>query len=167
MKDFVYYTPTEVVFGEKSEEQIGKLTRRYGGTKVLVHYGGQSAIRSGLLDKVCNILSEEGIGVVKLGGVVPNPRLSKVREGIDLCRKEGVDFIVAVGGGSVIDSAKAIGYGLCYDGDVWDFYTGKVQATAMMPLATVLTIPAAGSEMSDSSVITNEDGDVKLGYSNR
>ena len=167
MKDFVYYTPTEVVFGEKSEEQIGKLTRRYGGTKVLVHYGGQSAIRSGLLDKVCNILSEEGIGVVKLGGVVPNPRLSKVREGIDLCRKEGVDFIVAVGGGSVIDSAKAIGYGLCYDGDVWDFYTGKAQATAMMPLATVLTIPAAGSEMSDSSVITNEDGDVKLGYSNR
>ena len=167
MKDFIYYTPTEVVFGEKSEEQIGKLTRRYGGTKVLVHYGGQSAIRSGLLDKVCNILSEEGIGVVKLGGVVPNPRLSKVREGIDLCRKEGVDFIVAVGGGSVIDSAKAIGYGLCYDGDVWDFYTGKVQATAMMPLATVLTIPAAGSEMSDSSVITNEDGDVKLGYSNR
>ena len=165
MKDFKYYAPTEVVFGEHSEEKIGSLVKHYGGTKVLVHYGGQSAIRSGLLDKVCNLLKEEGIPFVTLGGVVPNPRLSKVHEGIDLCRREGVDFLLAVGGGSVIDSVKAIGYGVPYDGDVWDFYLGKATPQAMLPLATVLTIPAAGSEMSNSSVITNEDGDVKLGYS--
>ena len=165
MKDFKYYAPTEVVFGEHAEEKIGSLVKRYGGTKVLVHYGGQSAIRSGLLEKVCNLLKEEGIPFVTLGGVVPNPRLSKVHEGIDLCRREGVDFLLAVGGGSVIDSVKAIGYGVPYDGDVWDFYLGKVTPQAMLPLATVLTIPAAGSEMSNSSVITNEDGDVKLGYS--
>ena len=166
MKDFNYYAPTEVVFGENSEEQVAKLTSRYGGSKVLVHYGGKSAIRSGLLDKVCGLYEEAGISFVKLGGVVPNPRLSKVREGIELCKKEGVDFILAVGGGSVIDSAKAIAYGVCYDGDVWDFYLGKDQAKQMLPVAAVLTIPAAGSEMSESSVITNEDGDVKLGYSN-
>ncbi|MBR3101905.1 MAG: iron-containing alcohol dehydrogenase, partial [Muribaculaceae bacterium] len=166
MKDFQYYTPTQVVFGKDSEEQVARLVKHYGGTKVLVHYGGQSAIRSGLLDKVCNLLRDEGISFVTLGGVVPNPRLSKVHEGIDLCRREGVDFILAVGGGSVIDSAKAIGYGVPYEGDVWDFYLGKATPKTMLPLATVLTIPAAGSEMSNSSVITNEDGDVKLGYSN-
>ncbi len=166
MKDFVYYAPTEVVFGEKSEERVASLTKKYGGRKVLVHYGGQSAIRSGLLDKVCQLLSEGGVDYVPLGGVVPNPRLSKVREGIALCKKEGVDFILAVGGGSVIDSAKAIAYGVCYEGDVWDFYLGKAEPQRMLPVATVLTIPAAGSEMSEASVITNEDGDVKLGYSN-
>ena len=166
MKDFKYYAPTEVVFGEESEEQVARLVKKYGGTKVLVHYGGQSAKRSGLLDKVCQLLSDEGIAYVCLGGVVPNPRLSKAHEGIELCRKEGVDFILAVGGGSVIDSAKCIGYGVCYEGEVWDFYLGKAKATAMLPVAAVLTIPAAGSEMSESSVITNEDGDVKLGYSN-
>ena len=166
MKDFVYYAPTEVVFGEKSEERVASLTKKYGGRKVLVHYGGQSAIRSGLPDKVCQLLSEGGVDYVTLGGVVPNPRLSKVREGIALCKKEGVDFILAVGGGSVIDSAKAIAYGVCYEGDVWDFYLGKAEPQRMLPVATVLTIPAAGSEMSEASVITNEDGDVKLGYSN-
>ena len=166
MKDFVYYAPTEVVFGEKSEERVASLTKKYGGRKVLVHYGGQSAIRSGLLDKVCQLLGEGGVDYVTLGGVVPNPRLSKVREGIALCKKEGVDFILAVGGGSVIDSAKAIAYGVCYEGDVWDFYLGKAEPQRMLPVATVLTIPAAGSEMSEASVITNEDGDVKLGYSN-
>ena len=166
MKDFVYYAPTEVVFGEKSEERVASLTKKYRGRKVLVHYGGQSAIRSGLLDKVCQLLSEGGVDYVPLGGVVPNPRLSKVREGIALCKKEGVDFILAVGGGSVIDSAKAIAYGVCYEGDVWDFYLGKAEPQRMLPVATVLTIPAAGSEMSEASVITNEDGDVKLGYSN-
>ena len=166
MKDFNYYAPTEVVFGENSEEQVAKLTSRYGGSKVLVHYGGQSAVRSGLLDKVCGLYEAAGIPFVKLGGVVPNPRLSKVREGIELCKQEKVDFILAVGGGSVIDSAKAIAYGVCYDGDVWDFYLGKDKARQMLPVACVLTIPAAGSEMSEASVITNEDGDVKLGYSN-
>ena len=166
MKDFVYYAPTEVVFGEHSEERVASLIKKYGGTKVLVHYGGKSAVRSGLLDKICGLLSEGGIDHVTLGGVVPNPRLSKVYEGIELCRKEGVDFILAVGGGSVIDSVKAIAYGVCHEGDVWDFYLGKAEPRQMLPVATVLTIPAAGSEMSEASVITNEDGDIKLGYSN-
>lgn len=166
MKDFKYYTPTEVIFGEKSEEKVARLVKKHGGTKVLVHYGGQSAIKSGLLDKVCGLLSDEGIEFFKLGGVVPNPRLSKVYEGIDLCRKEGIDFILAVGGGSVIDSAKAIACGVPFEGDVWDFYLGKLHAEVCLPVASVLTIPAAGSEMSESSVITNEDGGVKLGYSN-
>lgn len=166
MKDFKYYTPTEVIFGEKSEEKVARLVKKHGGTKVLVHYGGQSAIKSGLLDKVCGLLSDEGIEFFKLGGVVSNPRLSKVYEGIDLCRKEGIDFILAVGGGSVIDSAKAIACGVPFEGDVWDFYLGKLHAEVCLPVASVLTIPAAGSEMSESSVITNEDGGVKLGYSN-
>ena len=166
MKDFNYYAPTEVVFGKQSEEQVATLTKKYGGTKVLVHYGGSSAKRSGLLDKICGLLGEGGIDYVTLGGVVPNPRLSKVNEGIALCRNEKVDFILAVGGGSVIDSAKAIAYGTCFDGDVWDIYLGKATPTTMLPVASVLTIPAAGSEMSEASVITNEDGDVKLGYSN-
>ena len=117
MKDFNYYAPTEVVFGKESEEQVAHLVKKYGGHKVLVHYGGQSAIKSGLLDKMCNLLSEAGIEYVKLGGVVPNPRLSKIYEGIDLCRKEGVDFILAVGGGSVIDSAKGIAFGVPYEGE--------------------------------------------------
>ncbi len=166
MRDFIYHTPTEVVFGEQSEEQVARLVKKYGGTKVLVHYGGQSALRSGLLDKIFQLLTEGGVAFVKLGGVVPNPRLSLAQEGIALCRKEGVDFILAVGGGSVIDSAKCIAYGVCYDGDVWDFYLGKAKPQQMLPVGTVLTIPAAGSEMSEASVITNEDGDVKLGYSN-
>ena len=166
MKDFIYYAPTEVVFGKESEEQVARLVKKYGGTKVLVHYGGQSAIRSGLLVKICNLLQEAGIEYVKLGGVVPNPRLSLAQKGIELCRQEGIDFILAVGGGSVIDSCKCIAYGVPYEGNVWNFYLGKAKATAMLPLAVVLTIPAAGSEMSESSVITNEDGDVKLGYSN-
>ena len=166
MKDFNYYAPTEVVFGEQSEEQVARLVRKYGGTKVLVHYGGQSAVRSGLLDKICGLLREDGIELVTLGGVVPNPRLSLAQKGIELCRNEGVDFILAVGGGSVIDSAKCIAYGVCLDGDVWELYLGKAEPKTMLPVASVLTIPAAGSEMSEASVITNEDGDVKLGYSN-
>ena len=166
MKDFNFYAPTEVVFGEQSEEQVAALVKKYGGTKVLVHYGGQSAVRSGLLDKICGLLEQGGLPYVKLGGVVPNPRLSLANEGIKLCRQENIDFILAVGGGSVIDSSKCIAYGACYDGDVWDFYIGKASPTATLPVASVLTIPAAGSEMSEASVITNEDGDVKLGYSN-
>ena len=167
MKDFNYYAPTEVVFGENSEEQVAALVKKYGGTKVLLHYGGKSAERSGLLDKISGLLAEGGIPFVTLGGVVPNPRLSLARQGIELCRKEGVDFILAVGGGSVIDSAKCIAYGVCMDGDVWDLYIGKAEAPqTMLPVASVLTIPAAGSEMSEASVITNEDGDVKIGYSN-
>ena len=167
MKDFIYHAPTEVVFGKESEEQVARLVKKYGGHKVLVHYGGSSAKRSGLLDKICGLLQEGGLDIVLLGGVVPNPRLSKVHEGIVLCREEKVDFILSVGGGSVIDSAKAIAYGVPYDGEVWDFYLGKDDARECLPTGCVLTIPAAGSEMSEASVITNEDGDVKIGYSNQ
>ena len=166
MKDFNYYAPTEVVFGEQSEEQVAALVKKYGGTKVLVHYGGQSAVRSGLLDKICGLLREGGIDFVQLGGVVPNPRLSLAQKGIELCRKEGVDFILAVGGGSVIDSGKCIAMGVANpDIEVWDIYLGKVSPAKALPVASVLTIPAAGSEMSESTVVTNEEGDVKLGYS--
>ena len=167
MRDFVYHAPTEVVFGKQSEEKVASLVKKYGGHKVLVHYGGQSAKKSGLLDKICGLLRDGGVDFVCLGGVVPNPRLSLVHTGIDLCRKEGVDFILAIGGGSVIDSAKAIACGVPYDGEVWDFYLGKAEPACYLPVACVLTIPAAGSEMSESSVITNEDGFIKLGYSNQ
>lgn len=166
MKDFNYFAPTEVVFGKSSEEQVALLVKKYGGTKVLVHYGGQSAVRSGLLDKICSLLSEASIPFVTLGGVVPNPRLSLAQKGIELCRQEGVDFILAVGGGSVIDSGKCISMGVANpDIKVWDIYLGKAAPAKALPVASVLTIPAAGSEMSESTVITNEDGDVKLGYS--
>ena len=130
---------------------------------MLVHYGGGSARRSGLLDKVFTMLQEAGIAYVELGGVVPNPLLSKVNEGIDLCRREKVDFILAVGGGSVIDSSKAIGYGVGYDGDVWDFWDGKARPQSCLPIGVVLTIPAAGSEMSSSAVITRDEGLIKRG----
>ena len=166
MRDFVYYAPTEVVFGKDSEEQVAGLVSKYGGHKVLVHYGGRSAKESGLLDKMFALLRQGGIDYVPLGGVVPNPRLSLVEEGIRLCRKEKVDFILAVGGGSVIDSSKAIACGVPFDGNIWDIYLGKAEPASYLPVACVLTIPAAGSEMSEASVITNEDGDVKLGYSN-
>ncbi len=164
MKDFTYYAPTKVVFGANSEKQIGQLVKDFNGTKVLVHYGGKSAERSGLLDAVCKGLEAENIQYIKLGGVVPNPRLSKVYEGIELCRKENVDFVIAVGGGSVIDSSKTIALGVPYKGDVWDFYMGNAQAKSCLPIAAVLTIPAAGSEMSNSCVITKEEGNLKKGY---
>ncbi len=163
MKDFNFYAPTQVVFGRNAEEQVAELVKKYGGTKVLVHYGGGSAKRSGLLDKVYALLTDAGIPYVELGGVVPNPRLSLVRQGIDLCRAEGVDFILAIGGGSVIDSSKAIGYGVPYDGDVWDFWMQRAKPAACLPIGAMLTIPAAGSEMSNSCVITNEEGDLKKG----
>ena len=164
MKDFNFYAPTRVVFGRESEARLPELVKQYGATKVLVHYGGGSARRSGLLDKVEQMLREAGIDFVELGGVVPNPLLSKVREGIDLCRREGVDFILAVGGGSVIDSSKAIGYGVPYEGDVWDFWDGKAVPQTAMPVGVVLTIPAAGSEMSSSAVITQDEGMLKRGF---
>ena len=166
MVNFEYYTPTKVVFGKDRENEVGKLVKAYGGTKVLVHFGGGSVKRSGLLDRVLASLDEVGIAHVELGGVVPNPRLSKVREGIELGKAEGVDFLLAVGGGSVIDSTKAIGYGMCYDGDVWDFYEGKAVPAACLPIGCVLTIAAAGSEMSNSSVISNEEGWKKRGVNN-
>lgn len=157
MKDFNFYTPTRVVFGRNSEEKVAELVKQYGGKRVLVHYGGGSARRSGLLEKMVNLLNEAGIYTVELGGVVPNPELTMVRRGIELCLSEKVDFILAVGGGSVIDSAKAIAYGVCYDGDVWDLWDGKAVPQTCLPVAAVLTIPAAGSEMSSSCVITNDE----------
>ncbi len=164
MFDFTYYTPTRVVFGRGASAQTGALTAAAGARKVLIHYGGGSVVRSGLLDRVKASLEREGIAYAELGGVVPNPRLSLVRQGIELCRREGVDFLLAVGGGSVIDSAKAIGYGLTNEGDVWDFYDHTRRAAACMPVGAVLTIAAAGSEMSNSSVITKDEGMVKRGY---
>ena len=165
MFDFKYYTPTKVIFGRKTEDQVADLIKEFGGTKVLIHYGGGSVVRSGLLDRVKNTLDQAGIAYVELGGAVPNPHLGLVYEGIELCRKENVDFLLAVGGGSAIDSAKAIGYGLANEGDVWDFYDYKRQVKGAVPLGVILTIAATGSEMSDSSVITKEEGLVKRGYS--
>ena len=164
MFNFNYYAPTEVVFGKGTVDKVGEMVRKYGGKKVLIHYGGGSVIRSGLLDRVKKSLDAVGIGYVELGGVVPNPRISKVYEGIELCKKEGVDFMLPVGGGSVIDSAKAIAYGVANEGDVWDFYEHTREAQACLPIASVLTIAAAGSEMSNSTVITNEYNGKKRPY---
>lgn len=162
MNNFNFYSPTFFEFGKDTEMKTGKLVARFGGKKVLVHYGGGSVVRSGLLARVTKSLEEAGIQYVELGGVVPNPRSGLVYEGIDLCRKEGVDFILAVGGGSAIDSAKAIAIGVPYEGDFWDFYQGRPIKEAL-PVATILTLAAAGSEASNSSVITHENGNMKRG----
>ena len=165
MFNFSYYTPTQVVFGRDAEERAGTLVKAQGCKKVLIHYGSGSVVRSGLLGRIKASLEQEGVAHTELGGVVPNPRLSLVYQGIELCKKEGVDFILAVGGGSVIDSSKAIAYGLAEDADVWELYDRARQAKACLPVGVVLTIAAAGSEMSDSSVITKDEGGIKRGYS--
>ncbi len=164
MLNFEYYAPTKVVFGKDAESRVGELVRAQHCKKVLVHFGGNSAKASGLLDRIFASLTQAGVDFVSLGGVVPNPRLSKVYEGIELCRREGVDFLLAVGGGSVIDSTKAISYGLSHDFDVWDLFEGKAKAAAFLPVGAVLTIAAAGSEMSNSTVITKEEGWLKRAY---
>lgn len=170
MNNFQYHSPTQFVFGRDTEKQTGELAVRYGASKVLLVYGGGSARKSGLLDTVESSLTAEGITYVELGGVQPNPTDDKVYEGIELARKEQIDFIIAVGGGSVIDTAKAIGVGVNYDGDFWDFYCGKAQVDKVhdedsaIPVAVVLTIPAAGSEASGNSVITKRDGLLKLSF---
>ena len=160
MLDFNFYSPTYFVFGRGREREAGAFVRRFGGTKALVHYGGGSAVASGLIGRVKASLAEAGVACVELGGVRPNPRDTLVYEGISLCRKEKVDFVLAVGGGSVIDSAKAIAAGVPYDGDFWDFYQGKFVEEAL-PIGTVLTIAAAGSEGSPDSVVTKEEGQFK------
>ena len=161
--DFTLYTPTKVVFGRKTERKAGELVRAFGGSRVLIHYGGRSALRSGLIDRVKTSLDEAGVFHVELGGVVPNPQLDKVYEGIELAKANGVDFILAVGGGSVIDSAKAIAYALAEpEYDVKELYEHTRTAKACIPVGTILTIAASGSEMSDSSVISYEDK--KRGY---
>lgn len=165
MFNFKFYTPTKVIFGKDTEKQVADLIQEFGGKKILIHYGGGSVIRSGLMQKVTDTLDAANIPYIMLGGAVPNPRLGLVYEGIELCKKEGIDFILAVGGGSAIDSAKAIGYGVTNEGDVWDFYDYKREAKACLPIGVILTLSATGSEMSDSSVITKEEGLVKRGYS--
>ena len=158
------YTPTRVTLGKGAEDSLGDELKRNGAKKVLVHYGSERIVRDGLMKRLTDQMDREGIEYVLLGGVQPNPRLSLVRKGIELSREEGVDFIVAAGGGSAIDSAKAIAYGLYdKDGDVWDFYTGERKPQGAYPVGVVLTLSATGSEMSDSSVITNEEGDLKRG----
>ena len=164
MNNFTFYAPTYFAFGKDTENETGKYVKRFGGTKVLIHFGGGSVIRSGLMDRVKASLEAEGIEYVELGGVMPNPRSGLVYEGIDLCRKENVDFVLAVGGGSTIDSAKAIAAGAVYEGDFWDYYEGKPVDKAL-PIGTVLTIAAAGSEGSPDSVITKEEGMFKRGAS--
>lgn len=163
MNNFTFYSPTEFVFGKDTENQVGTLCKKYGASRVLVVYGGQSAKKSGLLDRVKESLAADGIAIAELGGVQPNPTEPKVYEGIELARKEQVDFVLAVGGGSVIDTAKTICLGALYDGDFWDMYIGKYRADKALPVATVLTIPAAGSEGSGNAVITNTATKQKLG----
>ncbi len=163
MKNFVYQLPTKFLFGRGAENEVGREVRALGGTKVLIHYGGGSAVRSGLIDRVKKALDAENIGYVELGGVQPNPRDAMVYKGIALARREGVDFVLAVGGGSSIDSSKAIAHGLQYDGDFWDFFCGKAKPEKTTPLGVVLTMSAAGSESSNSCVITQESTRTKRG----
>ncbi|MCU6762640.1 NADH-dependent butanol dehydrogenase A [uncultured Roseburia sp.] len=161
MDNFVFYSPTKFVFGKGEENHAGKYVKEFGGSRVLLHFGGRSAEKSGLLDRIRESLKKEGLYIAELGGVEPNPKSGLVYKGIELCKNENIDFILAAGGGSVIDSAKAIGLGALYDGDFWDFYTGKASVEKTLPVGTVLTIAAAGSEGSDGSVITHEDGNFK------
>lgn len=164
MENFDFYAPTYFAFGQDREQDCGELVKRFGGSKVLIHYGGGSVVRSGLLGRVKDSLDKAGVPYVELGGVKPNPRSGLVYEGIKLCKEEKVDFILAVGGGSTIDSSKAIAAGVVYDGDFWDFYQGK-RIEEALPVGTILTIAAAGSEGSPDSVITLEDGMLKRGAS--
>ena len=157
MNNFQFYSPTCFVFGKDTEESTGQYVERFGGSRVLIHYGSGSVVKTGLLDRVKASLAAKGISYIELGGVKPNPRSGLVYEGIELCRKEKIDFILAVGGGSVIDSAKAIAAGAVYDGDFWDFFLGK-SITKALPLGTVLTIAATGSEGSPDTIITHEEG---------
>jgi len=165
MENFIYDTPTKVYFGRGEELKVGKIIREFSPKKVLLHYGGKSAQASGLLDRVRKCLADEGIVFVELGGVVANPELALVRKGIELCKKEGVDFVLAVGGGSVLDSAKDIANGAANpDVDVWDFSLGKAQPAKTLRKGAILTLAAAGSEMSNSCVITNAETKEKRGY---
>lgn len=164
MDNFTFYSPTYFSFGKDTENEVGAYVKKFGGTKVLLHYGGGSVIRSGLLDRVKKSLLKEKIALVALGGVKPNPRDDLVYQGIKICKSEAIDFVLAVGGGSTIDSAKAIAAGTLYDGDFWDFYQGKPIEKAL-PVGTILTIAAAGSEGSPSSVITKLSDNLKRGTS--
>lgn len=163
MNNFTFYSPTEFIFGKETELTVAKLVKKYKGSKVLVHYGCGSVVKCGLLDTIEKLLKEEKIDYVMLGGAIPNPIDTLVYEGIELCKKENIDFILAVGGGSAIDSAKAIALGAKYDGDFWDFFNQKATPEDALKIGTVLTIPAAGSEGSGNTVITKVDGHLKRG----
>mgnify|MGYP001122244682 CR=1 FL=1 len=163
MENFEYYTPTKIIFGKGAEERVGTEIASRGYKKVLVHFGGTYLQENGTLDRIHKSLTEAGLTYIDLDGVVPNPRLALAKEGVELCKREGIDFILGVGGGSAIDSAKAIGYGVKYDGEVWDFYEKIAVAKDSVPVGVVLTLAATGSEMSNSCVITNEDGWLKRG----
>jgi len=163
MLNFDFYSPARLIFGKGTESQIGELLKPHA-RKVLLHYGGGSIKKNGLYDIVVDSLKAGGISFVELGGVKPNPRIALVHEGIALCKKENVDLVLAVGGGSVIDSAKAIAMGVYYDGDIWDAYEIGVNIEKALPVATILTIPAAGSEASGDTVITNEAKQMKYGF---
>ncbi len=163
MENFTFINTTKIIFGKGTENQAGAEAARYG-SKILLHYGGGSIKKYGLYDRVLKSLKDARLEVIELGGVKPNPMLDLVKKGIDICRKEKIDFILAVGGGSTIDSAKAIASGVPYSGYVWDFYSGKAELKEILPMGVVLTIPASGSESSSSSVITNEDGMYKRGF---
>ncbi|NLI54892.1 MAG: iron-containing alcohol dehydrogenase [Clostridiales bacterium] len=163
MLNFNFYAPARILFGKGEESRVGELLKPRA-KKVLLHYGGGSVKKSGLYERIAASLTSSGVAFVELGGVMPNPRLSLVHEGIDLCRREQVDFILAVGGGSVIDSSKAIAMGVYYDGDVWNLYESGAAIERALPVATVLTIPAAGSESSGDTVVTNEAKQLKYGY---
>lgn len=161
MENFTFYSPTEFVFGKNTEAECGRMVKKYGGTKVLIHYGQGSVLKSGLLERVKKSLEESGVTYLELGGVQPNPRDTKIYEGIKICKENGIDFILSVGGGSCIDSSKGIAAGALYDGDFWDFYSGKAVVEKALPIGTVLTIAAAGSEGSGGSVVTKEEGMLK------
>lgn len=163
--NFEFYAPTRVIFGKGTEGRVGALAKEYGAKNILIVYGGKSAVRSGLLELVKKALEEEGLRHLELGGVVPNPRLDKVYEGIALGKREKVDFLLAVGGGSAIDTAKAIAYGLAEpEKDVWDLFAHTRTAQNCLPVASILTIAAAGSETSKGCVITNERTGEKRAY---
>ena len=165
MENFRFYAPTYFCFGRDAEQNIGELVARFGGHKVLIHYGGGSVKRNGVYDRVVASLASANIPYLELDGVQPNPRSGLVYKGIELCRREGIDFILAVGGGSAIDSAKAIATGVPYEGDFWDYYATGKPINEALPIGTVLTIAAAGSEGSPDSVITQENGMFKRGAS--
>ncbi len=166
MDNFEFVSPTRFIFGRGVENQTGAKLAERGARKVLLHYGGRSAIKSGLIDRVKASLDAAGVAHVELGGVRPNPEIGMVREGVALCKEQDVDWILAVGGGSVIDSAKGIALGAFYDGDVWDFFAEAKPAGKVLPIACVLTIPAAGSEASMNTVVSNDELQRKAGYGN-
>ena len=166
MENFEFVSPTHFVFGRGAEEKVGAKLAERGAKRVLLHFGGSSAVKSGLIDRVKASLDAAGVEHVELGGVRPNPEIGLVREGVALCKEQGIDWVLAVGGGSVIDSAKAIANGACIEEDVWELFVTKRPNPDVLPIAVVLTIPAAGSEASKNTVISNDELGMKTGYGN-